>query len=530
MTGKLHQLIGAYQGAELTEASNMTLGEWLDQWLEKYAATTVRESTLSGYRRYAEQYIGPILGHKRISQITTTDVQRMYIKLKKEGRIHEHPEYGKEFSDTTIRRIHSMLHLAMNVAKKEHLIHKNPTEGATVPKCSQKPKKILTNEQMDIFMKAIEADEPWYDFFYTELTTGLRRGEICGLQWQDFDEEKGTLKIARTLHYQREGEYSTGETRHRMCDPNQRPPVGRAILTQVDRRQKTLPKCLRPYPRGMRRKAGGADSGDESRAGAAQGTGRITRKKRAKIKKKSSESIGIRGLLVGVSGFEPEASWTRTKRDTKLRHTPISQILYLTAGGMSSINIDWKGGEVLTKHGKITLSPFLVLSLCLCAYFGRGKALTAVILSALAHELGHYFYLLLRGREVRHIRFQLFGAAMETPPLSFRDEIFCALSGPAVNLLLFVLLGKNAPMPASVNLCLALYNLLPIFPLDGGRILRSSLHFVLPPKTADLTTDLLWVMTSVLLLLTVFQTRKPLLLIFTGILLLKLSRDAEREG
>ena len=62
-------------------------------------------------------------------------------------------------------------------------------------------------------MKAIEADEPWYDFFYTELTTGLRRGEICGLQWQDFDEEKGTLKISRTLHYQREGEYSTGETK-----------------------------------------------------------------------------------------------------------------------------------------------------------------------------------------------------------------------------------------------------------------------------------------------------------------------------
>ena len=142
-----------------------------------------------------------------------TDVQRMYIKLKKEGRIHEHPEFGKELSDTTIRRIHSMLHLAMNVAKKEHLIHKNPTEGTTVPKCSQKPKKILTNEQMDIFMKAIEADKPWYDFFYTELTTGLRRGEICGLQWQDFDEEKGTLKISRTLHYQREGEYSTGETK-----------------------------------------------------------------------------------------------------------------------------------------------------------------------------------------------------------------------------------------------------------------------------------------------------------------------------
>ena len=40
--------------------------------------------------------------------------------------------------------------------------------------------------------------------------------------------------------------------------------------------------------------------------------------------------------LVGVSGFEPEASWTRTKRDTKLRHTPIAPVLYSIIAGMSS--------------------------------------------------------------------------------------------------------------------------------------------------------------------------------------------------
>ncbi len=40
--------------------------------------------------------------------------------------------------------------------------------------------------------------------------------------------------------------------------------------------------------------------------------------------------------MVGVSGFEPEASWTRTKRDTKLRHTPIAHILYGKNPGLSS--------------------------------------------------------------------------------------------------------------------------------------------------------------------------------------------------
>lgn len=47
-------------------------------------------------------------------------------------------------------------------------------------------------------MKAIESDELWYDFFYTEITTGLRRGEICALKWGDFDDNAGTLKICRT--------------------------------------------------------------------------------------------------------------------------------------------------------------------------------------------------------------------------------------------------------------------------------------------------------------------------------------------
>ena len=53
----------------------------------------------------------------------------------------------------------------------------------------------------------------WRDFFQTELMTGLRRGEICGLQWSDFDEESGTLKVCRTLHSQRKGEYTVGETK-----------------------------------------------------------------------------------------------------------------------------------------------------------------------------------------------------------------------------------------------------------------------------------------------------------------------------
>ena len=94
-----------------------------------------------------------------------------------------------------------------------HVIPRNPTEGTTAPKPNYKPKRILTRAELDTFLAVVEQDEVWRDFFQTELMTGLRRGEICGLQWNDFDGDTGTLKVCRTLHSQRKGEYTVGETK-----------------------------------------------------------------------------------------------------------------------------------------------------------------------------------------------------------------------------------------------------------------------------------------------------------------------------
>ena len=210
---KLHQNIECYRDVELTGDSRMTLGQWLDRWLAEYKAGTVRPGTLEGYRRYIEYYIKPQLGDKQISLLSQQDIQRMYRRLKTEGRIHEHPEMGHQLSDSMVRHIHSTLHAALKDAVQAHVIPKNPTEGTTAPKPNYKPKRILTSAELDDFLTVVEQDEVWRDFFQTELMTGLRRGEICGLQWSDFDGNAGTLKVRRTLHSQRKGEYTVGETK-----------------------------------------------------------------------------------------------------------------------------------------------------------------------------------------------------------------------------------------------------------------------------------------------------------------------------
>ena len=213
LTEKMHQKLNEYYGVELTEDSKMTLSEWLNLWLEKYMRNTIRESTFRSYVHIVKDNINPILGDKTVAFVTTNDIQKMYVKLKKEGRKNSHPKLGKSLSDSTIVRIHNMLHKAMDDAVKEHLIPKNPTIGTNPPKKKQPELQILNEEQLQQFMSAIEQDNIWRDFFYTEIKTGLRRGEICGLKWTDFNEDESSLRIYRSVSDGKKGGIAIGETK-----------------------------------------------------------------------------------------------------------------------------------------------------------------------------------------------------------------------------------------------------------------------------------------------------------------------------
>ena len=210
---KLHRSIETFRGVELTENANLTLGAWLDKWLEERMRFTIRESTLDGYRRLVKNYIKPHLGDKKIGSVTTADIQKMYNWLRENGRVNEHYEKGNALSDSSVRGIHMLLHQAMDAAVQERIIVKNPTEGTVIPKTNYAPKKILTEAQLQKFLDVVRQDAVWSDFFYTELTTGMRRGEICGLKWQDFDDKTGRLHIHCSVSNRKGGGVRVGETK-----------------------------------------------------------------------------------------------------------------------------------------------------------------------------------------------------------------------------------------------------------------------------------------------------------------------------
>ena len=213
LTQKLHDKIEMYRDANLSEDCNMTLGEWLDKWINEFMVFTIREGTLAAYKSLIEHQINPYLGNRPLSTLTTNEIQKFYNTVKKNGRVHQDKNGSNELADSMIRKIHMMLHESLETAVRQRLVVNNPTNGTTIPKNNYPAKQILNDEQLDRFMEVIKSDERWYDFFYTELTTGLRRGEICGLRWEDFDEQNGKLKIHRSVGRIKNGVLPIGETK-----------------------------------------------------------------------------------------------------------------------------------------------------------------------------------------------------------------------------------------------------------------------------------------------------------------------------
>ncbi len=132
--------------------------------------------------------------------------------------------------------------------------------------------------------------------------------------------------------------------------------------------------------------------------------------------------------------------------------------------------------------GFLDVGPGWVVMIALLFYVDPLDCFLPFCIVAAVHEAGHILALLWMKVPLRHLRLLLGGAALETGPMGYREELFCALAGPLANLLLLPL-GRLWPKLAAVSLLLALFNLLPFPALDGGRALRALLSMALRPTT-----------------------------------------------
>ena len=177
---------------------DMPFGDWMDFWYQNFSKPKIRETTMECYENRIYNHIIPEIGKIPLCKLTQNDLQQFYARLKKGGRRRLVEYYGEGLSDRMVRSCHTTCRTALEKAVTEGLITTNPAIGCRLPPKKAKEMQVLAQDEIRRFLMQAHA-EGYYELFLLELTTGMRRGEILGLQWKDVNFATGELHIKRQV-------------------------------------------------------------------------------------------------------------------------------------------------------------------------------------------------------------------------------------------------------------------------------------------------------------------------------------------
>ena len=191
----------------------MPFGEWIDLWYQTWSKPGLRITTQQAYEDRIYRHIIPQLGKTPLNRLTQSDLQQFYAELKRNGRRVHREKYGPGLSDRVVRACHATCRNALEKARTEGLIRTNPAVGCKLPPKKAREMQVLSHEEMQRFL--IQANEDgFYEMMVLEFATGMRRGEICALQWDDLNLRTGELSIQRqVIHAAGELRFSVPKTK-----------------------------------------------------------------------------------------------------------------------------------------------------------------------------------------------------------------------------------------------------------------------------------------------------------------------------
>ena len=170
--------------------------------LEIYMASkeqSFSENARSSYAMFFEKHIFPVFGDKLLIEISTAMINRFLLNFQKQG-----------YKQATVTKLYNIMNGVFSMAFMDDSIPINPMLKTNKPKTTKEEKaqikdeseKALTVEQLQYVLSCVDQEElKWRTYIHLLADTGIRRGEACGLQWQDIDFSSGLVHIRRNLQY-----------------------------------------------------------------------------------------------------------------------------------------------------------------------------------------------------------------------------------------------------------------------------------------------------------------------------------------
>lgn len=171
---------------EAVDDEGYTLGAYMDDWIDS-ERLSVSQKTHASYEGTARLHIKPLLGHLRLKDLSADHLRWLYGEKLRAG-----------LAPRTVQIIHTVLAKAMKEAVRRNLVITAATDGVKRPRVEKREMRTLDNAQVLALLRAARGDP--YEALYTlAVSTGLRRGELLGLEWRDVDFDQRVISVRRSV-------------------------------------------------------------------------------------------------------------------------------------------------------------------------------------------------------------------------------------------------------------------------------------------------------------------------------------------
>jgi len=183
---KLTKAMADRDAGMVFDAGSLKVGDYLDGWLDSIR-DTLRRRTWIRHEEVVRLHLKPSLGNTKLDRLSAPQIQSLY-----------RSKLDRGLSPRTVQIIHTTLYKALKQAVRWSLVPRNVADSVDHPKAPKREIKPLDEEQVKRLLKAAEGDK-FEALYVLAITTGMRSGELLGLQWKDLDLPAGIVRVRRTV-------------------------------------------------------------------------------------------------------------------------------------------------------------------------------------------------------------------------------------------------------------------------------------------------------------------------------------------